>query len=320
MRELLLGTTLLASFLAGMVALFAPCCISVMLPAYFAAGFRRRRALVAMTFVFAAGLATVILPIALGATGLSRAIQGHHRPVYLIGAALMVLLGLATLLGWKLALPMPGMRANRQRGPVAVFALGAFSGIATACCAPVLAGVVALSGAAGSFVVALATGVAYVFGMVGPLFALALVWDRRDWSTSRLLRGRTFTWRLRGHTRAVHSSALVSGVLLVAMGALTAVIALTGPSMPSKGWQVTLTARLQHYAHVVVSAASWVPGWAVALALVAAVAGLGALAARAAGHDRAPEVDSGDGDGHDGATPPDQPTSATDPPKERTPA
>jgi cytochrome c biogenesis protein CcdA len=40
MGELLFGTTLLASFLGGMVALLAPCYISVMLPAYFATGFR----------------------------------------------------------------------------------------------------------------------------------------------------------------------------------------------------------------------------------------------------------------------------------------
>ncbi|MFW6691475.1 hypothetical protein [Streptomyces sp. MAR4 CNX-425] len=42
MGEPLFGTTLLASLLGGKVALLAPCCISVMLPAYFATGFRSR--------------------------------------------------------------------------------------------------------------------------------------------------------------------------------------------------------------------------------------------------------------------------------------
>jgi hypothetical protein len=42
MGELLVGTTLLVSFLGGMVALLAPCCVSVMLPAYLATGFRHR--------------------------------------------------------------------------------------------------------------------------------------------------------------------------------------------------------------------------------------------------------------------------------------
>ncbi len=40
--DLLLGTTLFASFLGGVVALLAPCCVSVMLSAYFASTFQRR--------------------------------------------------------------------------------------------------------------------------------------------------------------------------------------------------------------------------------------------------------------------------------------
>ncbi|HYS94422.1 MAG TPA: cytochrome c biogenesis protein CcdA, partial [Candidatus Acidoferrales bacterium] len=212
MRDLLVGGTLLTSFLAGAVALFAPCCISVMLPAYFASTFRRRRALVSMTFVFALGVGTIILPIALGAVGVSRLISGHHTPVFLVGAVLMVAMGLATLLGWKLPLPMPGMRARADTGPAAVCALGAFSGVASACCAPVLAGVIALSGVASSFLVALAVGVAYVFGMVLPLFAIAVLWDRRDWGASSLLRGRTL--RIAGRELSV--STVASGLILLA--------------------------------------------------------------------------------------------------------
>ena len=53
MTHILFGGAVLASFLAGTVALFAPCCISVMLPAYFSSAFQNRRVLVAMTFLFA---------------------------------------------------------------------------------------------------------------------------------------------------------------------------------------------------------------------------------------------------------------------------
>ena len=62
------GGSVLAAVIAGAIALFAPCCISVMLPAYFASSFQNRRLLVAMTFLFAAGIATVILPIAIAFT------------------------------------------------------------------------------------------------------------------------------------------------------------------------------------------------------------------------------------------------------------
>jgi len=94
----LFGGAVLASFLAGMVALFAPCCISVMLPAYFASSFATKRALVAMTFIFAAGLGLIILPIALGAAAIGSAISAHHLIFYLAGGALMLALGLETIL------------------------------------------------------------------------------------------------------------------------------------------------------------------------------------------------------------------------------
>jgi len=271
MHNILIGTTILASFLGGAVALFAPCCISVMLPAYFATSFARKRALVAMTFVFALGVGAVILPIAFGASGLSHLISGHHTAVFLGGGVLLVGLGLATLAGWKPSLPMLGMRARTDSGPASVFFLGVFSGVASACCAPVLAGVVALSGATASFVGALVVGVAYVFGMVLPLFLIALAWDRYDWGDSRLLRGRTFALSVFGRERQVHSTSLLSGVLLMAMGALVVVLAFTGTAMPTRGWQVDLSARLQHYAKVMLSWLGVVPGWVSALVIFAAL-------------------------------------------------
>ncbi|MBW3606313.1 MAG: cytochrome c biogenesis protein CcdA, partial [Actinobacteria bacterium] len=106
-----LGGSVVAATVAGMIALFAPCCISVMLPAYFAGSFQNRRVLTAMTFVFAAGIATVILPIALGAAALRQLLVNEHTAIYLAGGLLMVSLGIYTLLGGRINLPMPGRRA-----------------------------------------------------------------------------------------------------------------------------------------------------------------------------------------------------------------
>lgn len=274
MTTVLFGGTVIASFLAGMVALFAPCCISVMLPAYFASSFERRRALIAMTFVFAAGISLVILPIALGAAAIGAAINEHHLVVYLVGGLLMLALGAFVIAGGKLALPMPGLRAGRKSGPLSVLSLGAFSGVASACCAPVLAGVLALAGASASFSAALVLGVAYVFGMVFPLFAIALLWDRFDWGESRLLRGRRFRLRAAGRELALHSTALASGLLLVGMGAFAVALAFSGNTMPSSGWQVELSARAQHYASVLTDWLQTAPGWITSLALLALLAGL----------------------------------------------
>lgn len=152
MHDVLFGSALVVSFLGGLVALLAPCCVTVMLPAFLASSFRRRVGLLAMTGVFAAGVATIILPIGLGARALSAAIAGHHLVVFAAGGSAMVALGLAVLSGWKPSLPTVGMRPNAGHGATSVYLLGPFSGAASACCAPVLAGVVVLAGASGSFV------------------------------------------------------------------------------------------------------------------------------------------------------------------------
>lgn len=310
MIDILFGGTILASFLAGVVALFAPCCISVMLPAYFASSFERRRALAAMTFLFAAGVSLVILPIALGAAAIGAAIQEHHFLVYLVGGLLMFAVGAFMLAGGKLRLPMPGFHARERRGPLAVVSLGAFSGIASACCAPVLAGVLALAGVTASFSAALVLGVAYVFGMVFPLFLIALLWDRFNWGESRLLRGRTFRPRLLGRQLAVHSTALASGLLMIGIGAVVIAIAFTGSAMPNSGWQVEVSARLQHYAKVLTDWSEAVPGWIWALALVALLGGLAwrALGQAAGGEER-------EGEAGDVESPLDEPAPATPQPQ-----
>ncbi|SBW28738.1 cytochrome c biogenesis protein transmembrane region [Candidatus Protofrankia californiensis] len=302
MPDVLVSTTVLAAFLGGVVALFAPCCVSVMLPAYFASSFRSRTRILGMTLVFAAGVGTVILPIGVGTAAVSRLISGHHTLVFSLGGVAMLAAGVAMLAGWKLMLPMPAMRGAGGRGVGSVYALGAFSGVASACCAPVLAGVAAVSGAVSSFTAALAVGVAYVFGMVAPLTTLALVWDRRDWGSSRLLAGRSVTLRVGRLRRTVPVATALSGGLLMTMGALTVGLAIRGPAMPTDGWQVRLTAWLDHTSTILLRALSWIPGWLSAPAVFAALGGCVLLALRA--HGRAPgRVPHDDGPVPDGDTP-----------------
>lgn len=275
MGDLLFGATLLTAFLGGLVALLAPCCVSVMLPAYLATGLGRRRGVLAATLVFAGGVATVIVPIGLGATAISATILGHHLLVYSVGGVAMIVGGIATTLGWTARLPMPSWHGGHLgEGIVGVYALGAFSGIASACCAPVLAGIVVLSGVTASFVAALAVSLTYMLGMVAPLLMLALAWDRHKDRVTQLLRGRNIRIRIGARSRTVSVGSVLAGLVLIAMGALTVVLAIAGPSMPTSGWRVTLAADLQHAAAVTTRALSWLPGWAVAAPLIVGLAAL----------------------------------------------
>lgn len=151
----------------------------------------------------------------------------------------------------------------------AAYGLGAFSGVASACCAPVLAGVAVLSGATASFPAALGVGLVYVLGMVALLVVIALAWERGHHGPARILQGRRVQMRAGTWQRSLPLGDLLAGILLVAMGLLTAVLALTGPSMPNSGWRVTFTADLQHLASLATRALAWLPGWAVAGVVVA---------------------------------------------------
>jgi len=188
--SLFFGGSILDAVVAGSLALFAPCCISFMLPAYFASSFQNRLRLVAMTFLFAGGVATVILPFAMGASVLQQFLTTQHAMIYVVGGLLLFGLAVYLLLGGQIHLPMPGRRAGGKVGVASVYSLGVFSGITSSCCAPVLAGVIALSSVAPSFGIALGLGTAYVFGMVAPLFIISLLWERFDWRSSRLFRPR----------------------------------------------------------------------------------------------------------------------------------
>lgn len=284
MEQVLFSTAILAAFLGGIVALMAPCCVSIMLPAYFASSFRRRSQILAMTLVFATGVGTIILPIALGAAIVSQALAEYHFWIFGIVGLMMVTVGVATLLGWKMMLPMPSGRGS-DKGIGSVYGLGIFSGVSSACCAPVLAGVVALSGAASSLLAASIVSIAYVFGMVFPLCILALIWDRKNWGESRLLSANTIPiWP--GARRHLPLMTLISGGLMIAMGLLTAVIAVQGPGMNTDGWQLEVTAALGHAAAVIQRFLAFAPGWVYSVVLFGSLAALFWIAA----HQRKPKV------------------------------
>ncbi|WP_341359303.1 cytochrome c biogenesis CcdA family protein [Georgenia sp. M64] len=226
--ELLATGSVLAAFLAGGVALFAPCCIVFLAPSYLAGAVRNHRwKLLPLTFVFTAGLALVLVPITLGMSLVAGAIARYHAPLYWAGGLLMLALAALSLSGRMWSLPGFLRAPDTSRGDTAsFFALGVFAGIASSCCAPVLAGVMTLSALSGSAAGGLVLGLAYVFGMVFPLFVMALVWDRARLGERKLFRARLVRIRLAGRVLVTNTLNIVVAVAFAVMGA--GVIALAG--------------------------------------------------------------------------------------------
>lgn len=217
------------------MALFAPCCIVFMAPSYLAAAAKNERwRLLPLTFVFAAGLALVLVPITLGAGLVAGAIAKYHVPLYWGGGLLMIGIGILALSGRMWSMPSFLKAPDANRGDSATFfSLGVFSGIASSCCAPVLAGVMTLSALSGSPLGGAALGLAFVFGMVLPLFVMALIWDKARLGERRWLRAKPIRLRLGARTVRTNTINLAVAVAFAVMGA--AVISLAGSPDMTRG-------------------------------------------------------------------------------------
>ena len=238
--ELLLGGSLVAAFVSGLVAFFAPCCATVMLPSYLACATGGHRwQVLRLSLVYVAGVATVVWPLTIGVASLSALITEYHGPLFLVGGGLMVIVGVLLLRGrmWSPSLPQPRTGTDAA----SVFAMGLFSGAATACCAPVLAGAVALSALNGTILGGAILGGAYLLGLVAPLFVAALLLQRYQ----HRLREPTVTFGLAGRRFRIGLLRLVAGVAFVLMGVFVATLGAAGLADTAPGPQRAIGLWLQ---------------------------------------------------------------------------
>jgi cytochrome c biogenesis protein CcdA len=232
LSHLLLAGSLAAAFAAGMVAFFAPCCAGVMMPAYLAAiGGGRRLRIARLTAVYVAGVSLVVLPITLGAAALASTVSKWHPQMFTIGGLMM--LGVAVALWRGTMLPVNVPQPKLTGSTLSVFGLGVFSGAATACCAPVLAGAIALSATSGTIAGGLLLGIAYVAGMMAPLIPLALIYGRAE----RRVRDPNITLRVGAHAKRIGIAKLAGVVVFAGFGVLFIALALTGNSDTAPGFQ-----------------------------------------------------------------------------------
>lgn len=175
MNSLFSSVSLIVAFFGGMVMLFAPCCITLMLPAYLGSVFKARSKILGMTLLFAAGIATIMLPLVLGARFIASFFQEYHFFVFAGSSLIMIGVGLMSLFNMTIKMPFVSRLKSPQATTAAsVYVLGLISGISSSCCAPVLLGALSLAALSPTVLQAAAVGLAYTLGIVFPLFLLSL--------------------------------------------------------------------------------------------------------------------------------------------------
>ena len=232
-ESIFLTSSLVVAFVSGVIALFAPCCISFLLPAYLGQIFQRRIKVVLGTLAFSLGIAAVMLPVALGIRTIVYWFNVWHTQTYVVGGLIMILAGILFL--GKFKLPMlswsPKMNLGAKASYGSIFSLGVVSGLASSCCAPVLAGALTVVSLSPSLLQAVLVASSYVLGMVAPLFIAALLM-KTDWLSG-------FRSLLDKEVKGVKLGDLIGGLTMIVFGALIIFLALTGRIVvPEKGMEI----------------------------------------------------------------------------------
>ena len=170
----------------------------------------------------------------------------------------------------------PSVGGGDPKGVIGVYMMGLFAGAATACCAPVLAGAVAIAGVSGSWWAGAVLGLFYLFGLLSPLLLSAAGVGK--------LKGRVHdpkvAFSLAGRRVRMTLSRLVGGITFIALGCWIIVIALSGEARTAPAFQKAigrwLNARATELNGLIPSGV----GWAVMLALALGVAYLSVRALR----------------------------------------
>ena len=218
-----------------------------------------------MTFIYFLGLLAVFVPIGLGFTALTQLFREFHTVIFIGGGIFLLLLGSALTIRYKFSLPMLVHPELKKHDILSVFGLGIFSAIATTCCAPVLAGVLALSSLSGSYFLGAIYTLTYVLGMVTPLFILAAFLDKTNFTQKFMGLRKPFTFRILNFKITNTVANLFSGLMFLAIGVVIVYLGFTNQLTMQNSYQLStnlfiagITKRIGQYTGILPE-----PVWAI---------------------------------------------------------
>lgn len=211
----------LLAFSAGILSFLSPCCLPV-LSAYFAHNVNSNRGEVLKnTIFFLLGLATVFSIFGMGATLIGSLFRENRLIFTQVAGAIIIIFGVLEIFGKGFSGLHIHLKGNRKT-PVGSYLFGAVFAIGwSACIGPILASLLLLSATTGTILKGSALLFIYTLGLGIPLIIISFYFDKiknkRFW---RILHGRMISFKILGKEINVHSTYLISGIILIAMGIL----------------------------------------------------------------------------------------------------
>jgi uncharacterized protein YyaL (SSP411 family) len=209
------------AFLAGILSFLSPCTLPI-LPAYFAQGFHAGKGeILKNTVFFFLGLATIFSLFGMGATLIGN-IMREHRQVFTQAAAVVIIVfGILEIFGKGFSGLNVYLKGS-HRTPVGSYLFGSVFAVGwSACIGPILASFLLLSAASGTVLKGTSLLFIYAAGLAVPLMLVSLYFDRvRSNKFWKILQGRELNWSVFNKQVSFHTTHLISGLILIALGVL----------------------------------------------------------------------------------------------------
>lgn len=218
-----------AAFLSGVLSFLSPCSLPI-LPAYFAYSFQsNRKNVVLTTLAFFMGLATTMTVLGASVSAIGSVLLRNISTISTFGGLLIVLFGILSIFGKGFT----GIQFQDRpaRSIAGSFLYGATFAIGwTACIGPILGAILTLLATQGTGVLqGTILSFVYAMGLGLPLILISTFFSRlgngsRFW---RFIRGKGISIKLGNRSIDLHTTGLLSGLLLITIGILLATGELT---------------------------------------------------------------------------------------------
>ena len=190
-------------------------CSALLLPAFFAYAFQGKSELTVRTVLFYLGLATIFVPLGMGASLATFLFLDNRDTMIIVAGALLIGFGVLELAGRSLSfIRIGGGGADETRSLFATYGLGLVYGFGGFCSGPILGAVLTVAAASGSVLEGGSLLATYALGTTIPLFFLAMLWDRARLGKRSWIRGRGFELG----PLSIHSTNLIDGVVFILLG------------------------------------------------------------------------------------------------------